>query len=120
MRLYLDDDISGPYLTQLLRKAGHDVRLPSELRMAGTHDADHLRQAVIEQRACLTRNYKDFEFLHNLVRQVQGHHNGILVVRAENDRRRNLKPHEIARAIAKLEAAGAPVADEYIILNQWR
>jgi hypothetical protein len=38
MRLYLDDDSASSLLTRLLRQAGHDVRLPSEVGMAGEDD----------------------------------------------------------------------------------
>jgi hypothetical protein len=50
----------------------------------------------------------------------QGHHPGILVVRKDNDPTRDLKAAGIVRAIRNLEAAGAPIADQYIILNHWR
>jgi hypothetical protein len=33
MRLYLDDDSASALLTRLLRQAGHDVRVPSEVGM---------------------------------------------------------------------------------------
>jgi hypothetical protein len=38
MRLYLDDDSASVLLTRLLRRAGHDVRLHSEVTMAGEDD----------------------------------------------------------------------------------
>jgi hypothetical protein len=31
-----------------------------------------------------------------------------------------MKVAQIVRAIAKLEAAGVPIADELIVLNHWR
>jgi len=31
-----------------------------------------------------------------------------------------MTPKAIVTAIRKLEAAGVPIANEYIILNQWR
>jgi hypothetical protein len=68
----------------------------------------------------LTRNYRDFEYLHLLVRFVGGHHPGIMVVRRNNDPSRNLSPREVVRAIGKLESAGVPIADEYHVLNQWK
>jgi hypothetical protein len=120
MRLYVDDDLASPLLAQLLRRAGHDVRLPAELAMTGNHDADHLRQAVREGRVCLSCNYRDFEFLHLLVLETQGHHPGILIGRLDNNPRRDLKPRDIVRAIAKLETANVALTDQYIILNHWR
>ena len=68
----------------------------------------------------LTGNYDDFADLHDLIREAQGHHPGILVVRRDNDPRRNMTPGDIVRALHNLEAAGVPVADEYHILNHWQ
>jgi predicted nuclease of predicted toxin-antitoxin system len=120
MKLYLDDDVASPMLAQLLRKAGHNVLLPTEAGWAGSRDADHLRHAIQEDRVCLTRNYDDFQSLHDLVRAVGGHHPGILVVRRDNNPKRNLKPRDVVRAIAKLIGARVPLADQYLTLNQWR
>jgi hypothetical protein len=55
-----------------------------------------------------------------LIKQVGGHHPGILVVRQDNDPSRDLTPKGIANAIRKLEASGVPIKDEFIVLNHWR
>ena len=120
MRLYLDDDSASHVLANLLRKAGHDVQLPADVGLAGKADAIHERHAIKEDRVCLTRNYDDFEDLHLLVLQAQGHHPGILVVRRDDSSKRNLSPADIVRAIRNLLAAGAPIVDQYIILNAWQ
>jgi predicted nuclease of predicted toxin-antitoxin system len=78
MRLYLDDDSALALLTRLLRQAGHDVRVPAEIGMAGDDDPVHLAQAIREDRALLTHNHHDFEDLHNLLMVGAGHHRGIL------------------------------------------
>src|SRR5262245_3691242 len=120
MRLYLDDDIASALLVQLLHKAGHDVQVPSDVGMAGEADPLHLAQAIKEDRVLLTRNYGDFEDLHLLVLTAQGHHPGILVVRRDDDPKRNLSPKDIVRAIHNLLAAKIPLADQYHILNHWQ
>jgi predicted nuclease of predicted toxin-antitoxin system len=120
MRLYLDDNLASPLLAQLLRNAGHDVQLPADVGKAGVADPVHLAHAMAEGRACLTANYTDFANLHNLLMIGQGHHPGILIVRQDNDPKRDLKPHEIVRAIHKLEVANYALADQYEILNHWR
>ncbi|HEY1860090.1 MAG TPA: DUF5615 family PIN-like protein [Gemmataceae bacterium] len=120
MRLYLDDDTASPPLANLLRKSGHDVCLPIEVNMFGSRDTDHFRFAVRESRVCMTRNYGDFKALHDLVLEVGGHHPGILVVRLDNDVRRDLKPGAIVRALAKLEAAEVSLVNQYIALNAWQ
>jgi len=120
MRLYLDDDIASALLPQLLRNAGHDVQIPSDVGKAGKEDPVHLTHAIDEGRVFLSRNYRDFEHLHVLILHAQGHHPGILVVRRDNDPRRNMSPRDIVRAIRNLEKAGVPLVDEYYILNHWQ
>jgi len=120
MKLYLDDDSVDKLLVQLLRKGGHDICLPADLGIAGAKDSVHLRFAIRQQRTFLTRNYEDFELLHLLLLEAQGHHPGILVVRKDNDPTRDLKPAGIVRALRNLLAAGVPIADQCVILNHWR
>jgi hypothetical protein len=87
MRLYLDDDTASPLLAKLLRKAGHDVRIPGEAGMAGAPDPVHLTHCLADKRLCVTKNHDDFWILHNLIKLARGHHPGILVVRQETIRR---------------------------------
>ena|SRR5690242_5218388 len=120
MKLYLDDDCAGKLLAQLLRKAGHDVQVPADAGLAGARDPVHLRHALREQRVLLSRNYQDFESLHELLMEAAGHHPGILVIRKDNDPRRDLKAAGIVRALGNLLAAGISLTDRYVILNHWR
>src|SRR5438094_9830221 len=111
MRLYLDDDSAQRLLAQLLRKAGHDAQVPADAWLSGKSYPIHLRHAVREQRVCLTHNHDDFEELHELIQETQGRHPGILVVRRDNNPRRDMSAPAIVRAIGKLLAAGLPSAD---------
>ena len=120
MRLYLDDDSASALLTRLLRQAGHDVRVPLEVGMAGDDDPVHLAQAIREDRALLSHNHHDFEDLHNLLMVGTGHHRGILVVRRDNNPKRDLDEKGIVRALGKLQAAGVQIMDHFHILNHWR
>jgi predicted nuclease of predicted toxin-antitoxin system len=120
MRLYLDDDSASPLLSRLLRQGGHDVQMPADVGLSGEDDAVHLTYAVKDDRALLTGNHRDFLNLHNLAMQVGGHHPGILVVRRDNDPKRDLTPSGIVRAIRNLVAANIPERDAFIILNHWR
>jgi hypothetical protein len=120
MRLYLDDDSASALLAALLRQAGHDVQVPADAGTGGKSDPEHLAHAARQTRTLLSKNYRDFELLHDLVMAVQGHHPGILVVREDNDRKRDLKPSGIVRALTRLLASGLPVVDTYHILNHWR
>jgi len=120
MRLYLDDDSIYPVLVRLLRQAGHDVVVPADLGLAGAEDPVHLRHAIRENRTFLSHNYDDFKFLHELLVEGQGHHHGIFIVRRDNNPTRDMKPPHIVRAISNFTAAGLSVADQYVVLNQWR
>ena len=79
-----------------------------------------MAHAIEQGRVCLTQNYDDYLLLHLLIRAAHGQHFGILVVRKENNPTRDLSPKGIVTAIRKLEAAGVPIQNEYVILNQWR
>ena len=68
----------------------------------------------------LSRNYDDFEKLHELIREAQGRHPGVLVIRSDGPKRHNMKHHDIVRALHKLEGAGVPIADTHLILNHWQ
>lgn len=120
MRIYLDEDLASGLLANLLQKAGHDISTPTAAGTRGKTDAVQLTCAIHERRACLSRNYKDFEELHLLITEAQGHHFGIMIVRRENDPTRDLTPKGIVAALRKMEAASVPINNEYIVLNQWR
>jgi predicted nuclease of predicted toxin-antitoxin system len=120
MRLYVDEDLASPLLARLLRNAGHDVQLPPDVGLNSKADPVCLTHAIRDSRVFLSRNYCDFQDLHNLIMEAQGHHPGILVVRRDNDPRRNLTPRGIVRAIRNLQAAGLLLADSYYELNPWQ
>src|SRR5688500_17575195 len=120
MRIYLDEDSSGPLLAQLLRKAGHDVE--SVLERGTTRDPDPvvLTYAIGQQRVFLSRNHRDFKPLLDLVIASGGHHPGILITRFDNDRARDFTTRGIVVALGKLQSAGVSLASELFVLNQWR
>jgi hypothetical protein len=92
MRIYLDEDLASGLLAKLLQKAGHDVATPTGAGTLGRSDAVQLACAIRERRACLSRNYEDFEELHLLIAESQGHHPGILIVRRETIQRATSHP----------------------------
>ena len=120
MRLYLDDDSADPLLVHLLQKAGHDVRIPADIGKSGSPDPVHLQQAILDDRVFLSGNHGDFELLHDLVLAAKGHHPGILIVRRDNNPKKDLSPGGIVRAIQNLLKASVPLWDCLHILNHWR
>ena len=120
MNLYIDDDSAAHLLVKLLRNAGHDVEIPVETGRSGSADPVHLAYAIDVGRVLLTANSDDFERLHNLIKSAQGRHMGILVVRKDNDPRRDMTPRGIVVAVWNLEDAGVDVANGFHILNHWR
>jgi predicted nuclease of predicted toxin-antitoxin system len=120
MNLYLDDDSAKASLARLLKKAGHQIVIPTDAGIPGVSDPRHLMYTAQHSLVLLTRNHDDFEDLHMLLQATGGKHPGLLVVRSDNDPNRDMKDRDIVRAIANLEQAGAPVANEFHILNHWR
>lgn len=120
MNLYLDDDMAKGSLVARLRRAGHQVVLPNDAGLSGAWDPLHLLHAVQQRLVLVSKNHDDFRDLHLLVQAASGRHSGILVVRSDNDPRRDMTDGDIIRAIANLEAANGPIANEFQILNHWR
>ncbi len=120
MKIYLDDDSIEALPVRLLRADGHDVVTSSQAGNQGLPDPTHFLYAIRDGRALLTRNHRDFERLHDLVIGAGGHHPGVLVVRRDNNPKRDLDAKGIVRALRKLIRAGAPIADRLTILNHWR
>lgn len=120
MKVLLDENLNSPRLAERLRTSGHDVAMIGDFGLHAASDPRVMTCAVTQTRPMLTRNYKDFTELHDLIMAAGGHHSGILIVRFDDDPRHNLTDRGIATALAKLEAAGVPVADRMHVLNQWR
>lgn len=120
MNLYLDDNSAKASLVNALRRAGHDILIPSDLGIAGVSDARHLAACATHGRAILTKDHDDFLDLHDLVQATHGRHAGILVVRSDNDPARDMKDRDVVRALANLQAAQVPVENGFHILNHWR
>ena len=120
MKIYLDEDMANALLVRLLQKAGHDVETPAAAGRLGRSDPIQFTFAIHERRVCLTANYDDYEELHLLVKEAHGEHPGLLVVRQDNDPARDMTAKGLVAALRKLEAAGAPIENEYIVLNHWR
>jgi GTP-sensing pleiotropic transcriptional regulator CodY len=120
MNIYIDKDMSEDALIRLLEKAGHSVQSARGANLLGRSDAVQFTNAIHEARACLTANYGDYEELHLLLKEANGNHPGILVVRQDNDPSRDVTAKGIVTAIRKLESAGVPIANEYTILSHWR
>jgi predicted nuclease of predicted toxin-antitoxin system len=120
MRLYLDDDSCHGVLASLLRQAGHDVIVPNQVGTSGDNDPVHFAWSIRERRVIVSKNHGDFDELHRLVLASGGHHPGVIMIRQDNDRTRDLSLRGLVVAIRNLEASGVPTADKFIIINQWR
>ncbi len=120
MRLYLDDDSASRQLIRLLSNAGHDVEIPDSAGLSGEDDPVHLTHTAEEDRILLSGNHDDFRKLHNLVVRTGGAHPGIVIVRRDNDPRRDMSARTVVRSIDNLLASGAPIENQFIILNHWR
>ncbi len=115
LRLFIDEDSLAKLLVKLLRTAGHDVLTVNEAGLSGEPDEVVFDYARAEVRLVLTRNYDDFQALHF----SNPLHPGILVVYTSQDYSKDMSFKAIVRAIANLEAANIPLANQFISLNQW-
>ena len=61
MNLYVDDNMNKALLVALLRKAGHQVTVPSDVGTAGVSDARHFVHAVTNALVVLTKERDDFK-----------------------------------------------------------
>lgn len=120
MNLYLDDDVAKGSLIARLRRAGHRVVSPNDAGLSGGWDPLHLLYAVQQQLVLVSKNHDDFRDLHLLVQATSGRHSGIVIVRLDNDPRRDMTDGDIARALDNLYAANVPINNEFQILNHWR
>lgn len=120
MNLYLDDDSVDGVFVRLLQADGHNVLLPIDVGLAGAADPVHFRRAIQTGRVLLTHNHQDFTDLHWLVMESGGHHPGVLLVRQDNNPRKDLSSRGIVAALRKFIHAAAPIPDRLHILNQWR
>src|SRR4051812_30856339 len=120
MNLYIDEDSSQTLLIKFLRRAGHDLIVPTEGRITGESDAVHLTRAIKQNRVLMTANHDDFRDLHELIQAAGGRHPGLFVIRQDNDPARDLTPRGIVAAIEKFSKSGVALANELEILNQWR
>lgn len=120
MNLYLDDDSAKAGLIARLQKAGRQVVVPADVSLVGAADPRHLLYAVRNALILLTRNYDDFDDLHQLIEATHGRHTGIFVVRFDNDPSRDMNDAEIVAAVRNLEQSGAPIGNELHVLNHWR
>ena len=120
MRFYLDEDIGSRHLSQALKKAGHDVILPADVGRTGRSDILQFTYSVEADRVMVTGNHRDFEDIHDLILLCGGGHPGILTLRKDNDRRRDMKPAQIVAAIDNVGSVLASVRDHIICLNEWR
>lgn len=120
MRLYLDEDSASQRLAEHLRNAGHTVATPQDVGTLHASDAAQFTYAIHHRLVVLTRNYGDFDELHQLIEAAAGNHPGVLVRRMDNDPTRDMSDRGIVTAIRNLEASGVPIQNQVSILNQWR
>lgn len=104
MEVYLDDDdVDDDHLISVALREGHRLLSPRGIGLRGVADAVHLREAVSRKVPILSRNYRDFPDLHDLVVAVGGSHHGVILIRRDNDPTRDMSHLQIARALTRLE-----------------
>ncbi len=120
MRLLIDENMSNSRLASRLKTEGHDPVLAGDVGLLSVADARVLIWAIFNALSVLTRDYEDFEDLHDLILASGGHDPALLVVRFDNDPGHNLTDWGIAHAITKLESSEIRILDQIHVLNLWR
>ena len=120
MRFLIDENMSSTVLASRLRAQGHHPVMAGDVGLLSMTDPRVFIYSIVQDLPVLTRDAEDFEDLHALVIASAGHHAGILIVRFDNDPRRNLTDRGLGTAITKLEASGVGIRDRIHVLNQWR
>lgn len=115
LRLLLDECAHSHRLHHLLRDEGHEVVIPREVGLSGEDDEVVFAYAREHDLAVLTKNPRDFEFLHAL----HPSHAGIFAVYQDNDPKRDLADLDIVRALTNLLMSGVPLPNEVHNLNHW-
>ncbi|MBA2632263.1 MAG: DUF5615 family PIN-like protein [Chloroflexi bacterium] len=113
MRLCVDEDVRSEELLNRLRNAGHDVVILEK----GLADQEVWDFAQWHDAPVLTRNADDFIGLA----RSGAHHAGLLIVLAEGDATRDMKPGAIARAIDRIDKRNpAGLRNVIVVVNQHR
>lgn len=120
MICYRDDDVDQDLLVQLAAARSHNLISPRLVGRSGQQDALHFLYAAAQRIPIMTRNANDFEALHEFGLGIGGHHSGLIVVYDESDRRKNMRPREIVRALSNLESAAVTLDNQLIALNHYR
>ena len=122
--IYLDDHFDGDYLISLLIRENFTVISPRSAGTRGWKDEEHLTYCAQNGYTILTANAEDFRHLHLKWLSEGKKHSGIIAVYYERDASKNMTLHDIVRALKRLaeahEKMGIPIANEFIVLNQWR
>jgi predicted nuclease of predicted toxin-antitoxin system len=114
LNLLIDEDSQAQRLVNLLKNAGHDVLTVNKAGLMSQPDLIVLDYARQHNRILLTRNCRDFQALH----EANSIHLGILAIyQASPSKKMNYQ--DIVRAIANLESANFPLANQFISLNYW-
>lgn len=120
MRLYLDDNTADQMLVRLLQKVGHTVVCPTDCGLDGASDARHFEHAIRQGLVVLTFDASDFGDLHQLIVTAGGSHPGVLILRRDNNPKRDMDPKQIISAMGKLQRATISLLTQCIVLNHWR
>ncbi len=120
MICYLDDDLDSDRLIGLAAAHRHRLLSPRALGNMGIHDALHFLASTRQGVPILTKNVPDFEALHEFALGIGGGHAGVIVVHEDANRRKNMRPEHIVRALTRLEAANVAFSNQLVALKDYR
>ena len=119
MKIYLDDSADGEEIIAFLKFAGFEVTSPRRIGTSGKQDTEHLQ--VAESFGAVTLTFDgDFRILHDGLINMKRNHAGILLVCRYNNPHKDMKPHQIVKAIKNVLNLSLPIQNNLLILNQFK
>ena len=115
LRLLLDEDCQAKILVKMLEDMSHEVRTVNEVGLQGMADDFVFDYARKHNLVLITYNCDDYEKIHEMNKT----HPGVLAIYKNNNPARDMSYKAIVKAIANLEAASMPLANQFISLNHW-
>lgn len=119
--IYLDDNADDDDLILVLQAAGFIVINPRRAGTVGYDDPDHLNYAAKNNFVLLTFDAKFKRWSADHLRQGK-QHSGVLIAYKNNNKSKDMKHGEIAKAIHNLLQQCPPLTlvNNVHILNSWR
>lgn len=119
MRIYLDDSVDDDNYIIALRAIKFEVISPREVNMRSKDDLEHLQIATRLKAALLTSD-EDYQLHHENFLKQGTSHAGIFFIHRSNNKKKDMKPYEIAKAIKNIIDLKLELENNLYHLNEFK